>query len=1207
MINAQTRLKKDLKLVTKPEDDFEFTIFVSRHFQKSMEKRREQQEKRRIYESLGMLAKGFPEWRRLSAKKIEISDAGRSIRSARISDNLRILFEGPIPTARYGRILFIHDVCYHDEYLRMIRGIAGTPADEGDFPEIELNDEEMKKGSKGLESKVVVFSKPIPAKVLLSPDRIEAIMSGNKANLILTQRQREPLLANRPLLIHGQAGSGKTTLLCHRLAISILSRRGQPPAKMVFLSYNEKLVKQASADTKEILRDQYGASDSLDGTEFIPFQDFLKRYVPDPSRFEIGRYVPFSRFKQLYEMYRRGNPVARKIPAEVAWHGIRSILKGACIPPLHPPLPHEAYRGMARRRKDLPQDMFDDIYRIGEWYQKEVIQDNGLWDDQDLAWTALNWVAAERERNPEMLLYDEIFCDEGQDLTEIEFRLLVALCKQPKPNSSEGLPLVFAGDPLQTINPTGFRWSIIGSEVYRVQGKAVELHELLENFRSDKRIVALANRIQQDRARYMETPFVEQEAFEKDGDSPQVLIADVKEEISFVKKKLGELPPESAVIVWPEENEGVSQLLEKEEALGSVDCELDLYTISEAKGLEFRLVVLYKFGSSPDVSRWKEYLGKKRRLPLDLEIPLLYFLNRLYVAVTRAKLFLVLVDSKTGIENFWSIWKDAYIFHPRPQIRKLMESHPAFKAEVSDVAWRSWAETLFEQAERERDRRLYERAKRAFEKANDTQRVKQIDARIMELDEKWERAGNLYFELNDFEPARHCFDKAGMWSDAYKACAMLPTTPQTKRCMMTYKFRMSSKRDKHEAAIEFYNYALTDDGLDRKDLDDLGRALMQVRDNERAAQVFLKVARSFNDQEALAQAAISFYRASNFKDAEPLFAEARETEGPEYKLSRAENMLRRGNSAEAAQLFFDSNEFGRVLEIYEGVIANAEKDNRTIPEKLLELAADSYFKTGKYDKAVSAYQKLYVKPGLENKTEILQRIVECYEKMGEKSKAYDFCRDFRLYAKAADLALELNRPREEILSLRIEAAREKANFDEAIKFALEKGDEKLVHQLKGHSHNYRKEYIKAIPEFIHAEEWNEALNALDSFAGSIDFSQTGFREQQLNIIRAAAVAASKQTIRVDKERLMRIVRQVRDEPAWEEQISPREIGLVYEQCAAHWEASGFYESYILEQWAKDGWLRVMLASRDSLRQKQDFKNAEIVDGQIRRYRNEQKF
>jgi len=1147
-----------------------------------------------------MLARGFSEWKSLSVKKIDVGASSRAVRSARINDQMRMLFEGPIETKRFGRILFIHDICDHGEYNQTIRRIAGAKRHKREFPEIELTSKEMMQGSKGLESSMVVFSKPIPAKVLLTPERIDAIMSSKKANLLLTQRQMEPLGADRPLLIHGQAGSGKTTLLCHRLALSVLSRRSQPPPRFVFLSYNDKLVKQALTDTKEILRDQHGASESLEGVEFIPFQTFLKRYVPNPSRFEIDHYVPFGRFKQYYEIYRRGNPAARRIPAEVAWHGIRSILKGACIPTSRPPLSHEAYERLARRRRDFPQDMFDDIYRIGQWYQKEVIKNRELWDDQDLAWAALDWVMAEKKRNPEMLLYNEIFCDEGQDLTEIEFRLLVALCKQPMAEAREGLPLVFAGDPLQTINPTGFRWSIIGSEVYRVQGRPVKLHELRENFRSDKRIVAFANAIQDVRSYYMKQSLAPQEAFEKDGDIPQVVIADTKEEISVIQEKLSELPPESALIVWPEDSDEVLQLYETEEALSRVDRQLDLYSISEAKGLEFRLVVLYKFGSSPEVIKWKDYLIEKRALPLEHEIPLLYFLNRLYVAVTRAKAFVVVIDTKAGIENFWSIWKNMLYFVPRPESRNLMDSHPAFQGEFSDVAWRQWAETLFDHAERTRDLRLYERARRAYEKANEMQNVKRIDARVMEISELWKKAGKLYFNINEFERARYCYDKGGMWDDARKACAMLPTTPETKRHMAIYKFKTGIKKDAHKATMEFYDYALTDSGLDRRYLNELGNVLLRTGDNRQAGKVFLHVGRSFNDKLALVQAADSFFRAGNFEDAEKLFAEAGETKRREYQLSRAENFLKKGDLMRAAQLFFDNNASEKVVEIYE----LAEQKRSISPRgQLLEWAAESYFKLERYGRALLAYKSLRSEPGKVDDTKILQRIAECFEKLDEKAEAYKHYREARLYGKAADLAQELGRPREEVLSLKIEGALEEADFDGAIKIAKQKGDDRLVHELKGRSHKYRKEFSDAIPEFIEAENWTQVLESLEYSVGRDDLTY-GEQYNQWSIIIRAVAKSQKALNRAEKEKLMVIVRQIQEDPIWEDHVPPPDMGLVYEKCAAFVDAPRYYESYVHERWAREGWLRVKSMHRDFYSHRRNFEKAERIDEEIRRRKRE---
>ena len=315
--------------------NFQFQILISSHFQKSMRKTHNQQLKKRIYESLSILAKGFQDWRSLTIKKIEMADASRLLRSIRINESVRILFEGPFDTRRFGPTLFIHDVCTHDEYLTKIKLLTKSEPKQQQFNEVDVPEEELVKKGKGIDSETAAFSKLIPIKDLLTPERIDAILNSSKANMLLTKKQMEVLSADRPLLIHGQAGSGKTTLLCHRLALSILSRRTQqqPPGKIAFLTYNEKLVKQAEHDTLEILREQYSFQEGLEDVEFKSLPVFMKQYVPNPNRFKPDSYVPFGRFKQYYEMYRRGNLTARRINCEVAWHGIRSILKGACMPP----------------------------------------------------------------------------------------------------------------------------------------------------------------------------------------------------------------------------------------------------------------------------------------------------------------------------------------------------------------------------------------------------------------------------------------------------------------------------------------------------------------------------------------------------------------------------------------------------------------------------------------------------------------------------------------------------------------------------------------------------------------------------------------------------------------------------------------------------------------------------------------------------------
>jgi hypothetical protein len=85
-------VEKRSDMLTRRESDLEFQIIVSRPFQKTMEKLRDQQLKRNIYNCIGKLAEGFQEWKSMSTKKIEVGDPSRSVRSARVNDQMRILF-----------------------------------------------------------------------------------------------------------------------------------------------------------------------------------------------------------------------------------------------------------------------------------------------------------------------------------------------------------------------------------------------------------------------------------------------------------------------------------------------------------------------------------------------------------------------------------------------------------------------------------------------------------------------------------------------------------------------------------------------------------------------------------------------------------------------------------------------------------------------------------------------------------------------------------------------------------------------------------------------------------------------------------------------------------------------------------------------------------------------------------------------------------
>jgi hypothetical protein len=75
------------------------------------------------------------------------------------------------------------------------------------------------------------------------------------------------------------------------------------------------------------------------------------------------------------------------------------------------------------------------------------------------------------------------------------------------------------------------------------------------------------------------------------------------------------------------------------------------------------------------------------------------------------------------------------------------------------------------------------------------------------------------------------------------------------------------------------------------------------------------------------------------------------------------------------------------------------------------------------------------------------------------------------------------------------------------------------------------------------------------------------------------------------------------DPIWEDQIPLQTMGTAYEKCANFVDAARYYESYIQEPWARDGWLRVKIAHREFYSQSREYEKAERIDSEIRNRRS----
>ncbi|EJF54605.1 hypothetical protein SapgrDRAFT_2956 [Saprospira grandis DSM 2844] len=513
-------------------------------------------------------------------------------------------------------------------------------------------------------------------------------------NLALSPEQEQLLRKfDFPLMIDGQAGSGKSTMLYY-LYRNILKVYLEKPAQLsaegwslhidppLYLSYNKKLLKAAENTIRNLLRSSSEESMELEKKIkaedfqrfFSSFRDLLvkiyRQASEDRQQYRAPKYVDFARFSQEYAADCKD---ASKVSAEVAWYIIRSYIKGY----QKEILGEDDFNLISKKdRSIINEDLFKRVHQGPyKWYKRRA-EELGLWDEQDLVREILSkgWYTDSS--------YSFLVCDESQDFSRLEINLLLRLSQFSNFNLEDvrQLPLIFAGDPFQAVNPTGFRWALLKGSLGNLLGEMQEqlsrehlsppdIEPLHHNYRSSSSIIQLANIIQYKRRDFPASKDILPQTVYKDAEgslAPSVYrFGEAEQEVnSALLKRL-----DATTFLLPFDRiEGV-QLSELEEssipmfkALGQAFGQEEgnnkpisnLETALSAKGLEYPNIILYGFGA---------YLAEQG-LSLDLIIEQLndeqqfklnYFYNKLYVALTRAKDRLYIIDSQEGISALWSI------------------------------------------------------------------------------------------------------------------------------------------------------------------------------------------------------------------------------------------------------------------------------------------------------------------------------------------------------------------------------------------------------------------------------------------------------------------------------------------------------------------------------------------------------------------------
>jgi len=423
--------------------------------------------------------------------------------------------------------------------------------------------------------------------------------------LSLDDAQDEALRKRPPLVVVGSAGSGKTALLLERLR--------QVPGRVAYVTESRWLA--------EMARGLYvafdGAPADQEQADFLSYQQLLET-VEMPR----GRPVAFRDFLAFFERHRQK---VRFADAHQCFEELRGVLTAEP----EGPLSREQYLALGVR-----QSMFDEgqraiLHDLFERY-RAWLPEAGLYEPNLVARDCLEKVQA---------AYDFVAIDEVQDLTNVQLALVLRALARPG-------QFVLAGDANQIVHPNFFSWSKVKSLFWRGLGEASPsaVHVLGVSYRNSEAVTHAANRIL--RLKQARFGSIDRESNELmrpvPGEKGSVRAFSLS---SPAVRDLDEKTRRStrvAVVVLREEL--------KAEARQRFRTPL-VFSIHEAKGLEYESVILYRLvgserrlyaelaeGVSPEEVESEEALQYRRaKDKADRSCELYkFFVNALYVGMTRA-------------------------------------------------------------------------------------------------------------------------------------------------------------------------------------------------------------------------------------------------------------------------------------------------------------------------------------------------------------------------------------------------------------------------------------------------------------------------------------------------------------------------------------------------------------------------------------------
>jgi len=369
-------------------------------------------------------------------------------------------------------------------------------------------------------------------------------------------------------------------------------------------------------------------NDLQEQVDFLSFKEFLETLsVPE------GREVTRSDFEHWFNRQRINTKSIKD--AHKLFEEFRGVLTGPAIDT--PYLSRHEYLNLGVRQSLFSGDLREPIYDLFERYVAHL-DANQLYDSNIISQQYLEKVIPQ---------YDFVVVDEVQDITNIQLLLIL------KSLRSAG-EFILCGDSNQIVHPNFFSWSKLKSLFFEqndITSASDALHILHANYRNSPLVTNVANRILKlKHARFgsvdKESNYLIKSIGKQQGTLQ--LLQNSPKVIAQLDTSTAKSTKFAVVVLHPEQKAQASRLFSTPL----------VFSIQEAKGLEYDSIILYNFVSNEEKA-YREIAGDVDNSALEVE-SLTYarakskhdkslevykfYINSLYVAITRAVHNLYIVE-----------------------------------------------------------------------------------------------------------------------------------------------------------------------------------------------------------------------------------------------------------------------------------------------------------------------------------------------------------------------------------------------------------------------------------------------------------------------------------------------------------------------------------------------------------------------------------